>query len=69
MIRAAVVLAIVAAASTSIYLNRPKPAVVSLVPWCVITERAAAKDELGNWHFGWSEGFGPCFLQDKYREI
>ena len=36
--------------------------------YCVVTYRAAVKDERG-WHFGWGEGYGPCSLQDKYREI
>ena len=42
---------------------------VSQVDWCVIDERAAGKDQLGQWHFFWSEGYGPCFLQDRFRDI
>jgi hypothetical protein len=42
---------------------------VSQVDYCVIDERAAGKDQLGEWHFFWSEGYGPCSLQDRFRNI
>jgi hypothetical protein len=42
---------------------------VSQVDYCEIDEWAAAKDRLGQWEKFWSEGYGPCSLQDRFREI
>ncbi len=49
--------------------DAPKPVKDNQVPFCVIDEKAAFKDQFGQWHTGWSKGFGPCSLQDIYREI
>lgn len=47
----------------------PKPVRDNQVPYCVIVERVAQKDRFGNWQTGWGQGFGPCSLQDIYRQI
>lgn len=39
----------------------------SVTPYCVIDMHVAVKDKYGNWHFGWSEGYGPCNRQDRYH--
>ena len=47
----------------------PQPVKDNQTPFCVISERVAQKDMFGNWHVGWGQGYGPCSLQDIYREI
>lgn len=47
----------------------PKPVKDNQTPFCVIVEKVAQKDQFGNWHIGWGQGFGPCSLQDSYRQI
>jgi hypothetical protein len=49
--------------------HQPAPVKTVQVDYCVITYRAAGKDESGQWHFGWARGYGPCYLQDIYRNI
>jgi hypothetical protein len=49
--------------------NRPQPVKDNQTPYCVIVEWTAQKDRFGNWHTGWGQGYGPCHLQDIYREI
>ncbi len=49
--------------------DAPKPVKDNQEAYCVIVEKAAQKDQFGNWHIGWAQGFGPCRLQDVYREI
>ena len=49
--------------------HQPPPVKDNQTPFCVITERVAQKDMFGNWQFGWGQGYGPCSLQDIYREI
>ncbi|SCB52741.1 hypothetical protein GA0061099_103914 [Bradyrhizobium yuanmingense] len=37
--------------------------------YCVISYRAAAKDELGGVHIVWTKGWGLCSELDRYEEI
>ena len=68
MIRA-VLLALTIAALLCMWGDRPKPAKIVQVDYCPISYRAAVKDELGVWHFGWGAGYGPCALMDRFEEI
>lgn len=65
----AIIISATIAALFAVWKDQPKPIISPVVPYCVVTERAAAKDELGQWHYGWSRGYGPCYLQDEYKEI
>ncbi len=49
--------------------NWPKPVKDNQVAYCVITYKAARKNALGEWESGWGQGYGPCSLQDIYRNI
>ena len=49
--------------------NWPKPVKDNQTPFCVISERVIQKDIFGNSSVVWGRGFGPCKLQDIYREI
>jgi len=49
--------------------NWPRPVKDNQVPYCVIQFKAAGKDAFGNPITGWATGYGPCSLQDIYREI
>ena len=68
MIRA-VIIAATFAVSYCLWQDQPPPAKVTEVPYCVIDFPVAGKDELGNWHYGWGKGYGPCSQQDIYRNI
>lgn len=78
MTRAAIVAFLVIFCTTILYFRngnpRPAPVVVHQIDYCVISERAAARDAFGEWHFGWATGYGPCskngFQQaDRYENI
>ncbi len=47
----------------------PKPVKDNQVPFCVVTFKAARPDGAGGYETGWAQGYGPCSLQDIYREI
>ncbi len=47
----------------------PQPVKSVEVPYCVVSYKAAGKDAAGEWHTGWAYGYGPCSLQDSYRQI
>ena len=69
MIRA-VILAATIAALCCLWQDRPKPIASVQVDYCVITYPAAGKDPVtGELMFGWTRGYGPCSLQDEYRNI
>jgi hypothetical protein len=68
MIRAAI-LAITAATLFCMWLDRPKPVISVQTQYCVITYRAAAKDQLGGVHIIWTKGWGLCSELDRYEEI
>ena len=38
-------------------------------PYCVVDQHVAGKDQAGNWHSAWVEGYGPCSTQDRYRFV
>ncbi|MEH2501258.1 hypothetical protein V1290_000069 [Bradyrhizobium sp. AZCC 1578] len=63
------IIAVTICALVAIAANRPQPVKDNQVPYCVIVEKAAQRDRFGNWHVGWGQGYGPCSLQDIYREI
>ena len=68
MIRA-VLLALTIAALFCMWGDRPAPSRMVEVPYCPIEYRAAVKDELGAWHFGWAQSYGPCVLMDSFEQI
>jgi hypothetical protein len=69
MIRAIILAATIAALFT-LWRERPlSPVIVSQVDYCVITYKGAGKDEMGQWHQGWVQGYGPCSLLDRYENI
>lgn len=68
MIRAIVFSATIAAL-ICLWLDRPTPSRLVQSDYCVITYKAAQKNELGEWETGWATGFGLCSLQDIYRQI
>lgn len=49
--------------------HQPPPVKDNQVPYCQITYKAARKNLFGEWETGWATGYGPCSLQDIYREI
>jgi hypothetical protein len=49
--------------------HAPRPVKDHQEPFCVITEHVAVKMPDGSYRTGWGQGFGPCRLQDIYREI
>ena len=69
MIRAVILSATVAALVT-LEQDQPAPVKDQQVPYCVIDYKAAQRHPLtGEWVIGWAKGYGPCSLQDIYREI
>jgi len=68
MIRA-VLLALTAAMLLCMWLDRPQPVKTVQVDYCVITYRAAARDQHGGLHIVWTKGWGPCSELDRYEEI
>lgn len=70
MIRAVILSATIAALVT-LWMDKPPPPVKdNQVPYCVIDEKVAMKHPLtGEVLIGWGKGYGPCSLQDIYREI
>lgn len=66
MIRSVIVAATVAAL-IALWIDRPKPVKSVQVDYCPITVRGAAKDEIGEWHFGWAQMYGPCSLLDRFE--
>ncbi len=70
MIRAIILSATIAALVVLWMDEPPKPVKDNQVPYCVIDERVARKHPLtGELMVGWGKGYGPCSLQDIYREI
>lgn len=63
------ILAVTICAIIFIADNRPRPVRAVETPYCVITYKAAGKDQLGRLRTGWAQGYGPCALQDSYRNI
>jgi hypothetical protein len=70
MIRAIILSATIAALVT-LWKDQPAtPIKDQQVPYCVIDEKIAMKNPLtGEILVGWGKGYGPCSLQDIYREI
>lgn len=68
MIRA-VILSATIAALFAMWRDRPAPVKSVQVDYCIITERRAIQLPTGEYLFGWLPGYGPCALQDIYREI
>lgn len=68
MIRA-VLLALTAAMLLCLWLDRPAPVKSVQVDYCVVSYRAAAKDQYGGVHIIWTKGWGPCSELDRYENI
>lgn len=69
MIRA-IILSATIAALVVMWGDKPKPVVDDQEPYCLISYKAAMRHPLtGELVFGWAQGYGPCRLQDIYREI
>lgn len=49
--------------------NWPRPVKDNQVAYCVVSVYQGAKDQEGNWHFGWGPMYRPCAEQDVYRNI
>lgn len=49
--------------------NQPRPVKSAEVAYCVVTYKAARKDLMGEYEFGWAKGYGPRSLQDIFRNI
>ncbi len=64
------ILAVTICALIAILDNQPKPVKPVETPYCMIDYEAAQKHPFtGQWVTGWVKGYGPCSLQDIYREI
>jgi hypothetical protein len=46
--------------------HRNPPSRMVEVPYCVVDQRYAVKDRSGKWHFGYTDAYGPCHLQDRF---
>ena len=69
MIRAVIISATIAALVV-MWRDVPKPVKDEQTAYCVIDYKAAQRHPLtGEWVVGWGKGYGPCSLQDIYREI
>lgn len=69
MIRAVILSATIAALVT-FWMDQPAPVKDNQEPYCLIQYKAAQRHPLtGEWMTGWAQGYGPCRLQDSYREI
>lgn len=69
MIRA-IILSATAAALVTLWMDSPAPVKDNQTPYCVIDERVAMKHPLtGEVVIVWGKSYGPCSLQDSYREI
>lgn len=42
---------------------------ISQVDYCVIDMRFASKMPNGEYRFGWGDGYGPCYLLDRYENV
>lgn len=49
--------------------HQPRPVKDNQTAYCVVDVYQGAKDQLGNWHFGWGPMYRPCSEQDIYRNI
>jgi hypothetical protein len=65
----AIVLAATIAAIFTMWMDQPAPVKSVETPYCLISYKVAGKDSAGDWHTGWAYGYGPCSLQDIYRQI
>ena len=70
LVARAVLIAATVAMLVCMWMDRPSPPLeYPAVSYCVITYKTAGKDPLGNYHFGWAKGWGPCSLLDRYENI
>jgi hypothetical protein len=68
LIARAIILALTFATVLCLWLERPSPAPsYPNVQYCVIAYKALARDQLGNAHKIWVQGYGPCSQLDRYE--
>lgn len=68
MIRA-VILAATIATIITLWTDRPPPAKVVQVDYCINDFRIARKNEFGEWEYGWGKGYGLCSQHDGFENI
>ena len=69
MMRAVIISATIAAL-LCILLDHPAPVKSPQVDYCKITYKGGGKHPLtGELVTGWVQGYGPCYLQDEYKNI
>ncbi len=63
----AVIVSATIAALFCLWKDRNPPSRMVEVPYCPVDVKVGAKDELGEWHIGWTKMYRPCTELDRYE--